>query len=96
MSTAIVNKLAEVPPAAKPKRKGKKTQERSETSVRRYFMGESSGERITLDREFPSEVEAQLESLKQNQPYHTVESWRAVADLSDGSIAVRKRPVSKS
>lgn len=96
MSTAVVNKLAEVPTAAKPKRKARKTQDRGETSVRRYFMGESSGERITLDREFPSEVEAQLESLKQNQPYHTVESWRAVADLSDGSIAVRKRPVSKS
>jgi hypothetical protein len=88
--------MAEVPSAAKTKRKGRKSQERSETSIRRYFMGESSGERITLDREFPSEVEAQLESLKQNQPYHTVESWRAVADLSDGSIAVRKRPVSKS
>lgn len=50
--------------------------------------------RITLTKEFPSEVEAQLESLKLDQPYHKIESWKAVADLSQGSIAVEKQAVS--
>jgi hypothetical protein len=57
-------------------------------------MGAADAAGISLKQEFKSEVEAQLESLKLNQPYYTIESWKAVADLSQGSIAVQKRPVS--
>ena len=90
MSTAIVNKPAEVQPIAGPKRKRRKSHE-SEAFTPRFFMGEAAADGISLQREFKSEVEAQLESLKLNQPYHAVESWKAVADLSKGSIAVEKR-----
>ncbi len=90
MSTAMVNKPAEVQPIAGPKRKGRKSPE-SDRSTTRFFMGEAGTDGISLKQEFRSEVEAQLESLKLNQPYHAVESWKAVADLSNGSIAVEKR-----
>jgi hypothetical protein len=90
MSTAIVSKPAEVEPIARPKRKGRKSHE-SEASTTRFFMGDAGTDGISLHREFKNEVEAQLESLKLNQPYHAVESWKAVADLSKGSIAVEKR-----
>lgn len=90
MSTAIVSKPAELQSIAGPKRKGRKSHE-SDASTTRFFMGDAGTDGISLQREFKSEVEAQLESLKLNQPYHAVESWKAVADLSNGSIAVEKR-----
>ncbi len=94
MSTAIVSKLVEVPQPDKAPRRGRKPQDKDTLAAPRFFMGDAGGEGISLKREFKSEVEAQLESLKLNQPYYTVESWKAVADLSNGSIAVHKRAVS--
>ena len=93
MSTATVSRPAELELLEKPRR-GRKPQEKSGAVTTRYFMGEADATGISLKREFGSEVEAQLESLKLNQPYYTIESWKAVADLSQGSIAVQKRAVS--
>ena len=93
MSTATVTKPAELELMDKP-RKGRKPQEKSAAVTTRFFMGAADAAGISLKQEFRSEVEAQLESLKLNQPYYTIESWKAVADLSQGSIAVQKRPVS--
>ena len=94
MSTATVTKLVEVPAVEKAPRRGRKSQEKDEPCAARFFMGDASVEGISLQQEFKSEVEAQLESLKLDRPYYSVESWRAVADLSNGRIAVEKRAVS--
>ena len=94
MSTATVTKLAEVSADEKAPRRGRKSQEKDGPRTARFFMGESGAEGISLQQEFKSEVEAQLESLKLDRPYYTVESWKAVADLSNGRIAVEKRAVS--
>ena len=93
MSTATVNTLAELVRNEKPRRT-RRTQEKPDTVTTRFFMGDSGEGSISLTQEFASEVEAQLESLKLNRPYYTLESWRAVADLSNGSIAVQKRAAS--
>ncbi len=94
MSTATVNKLIEVPAPDKALRRGRKSQEKDEPCAARFFMGDAGAEGISLQQEFKSEVEAQLESLKLDRPYYSVESWKAVADLSNGRIAVDKRAVS--
>lgn len=54
-----------------------------------------TGDGIKLAREFRTEPEAQLESLKQDQPYFSVQAWKATPDLSNGTIAVTKRPFVK-
>jgi hypothetical protein len=82
-------------PLVTPARRSRKAQDKREEQTKRFFLGDSSAEGLSLKREFPSEVEAQLESLKLDEPYYVVESWKAVADLSSGSIAVQKRVVSK-
>ncbi len=62
----------------------------------RFFLGAVEENGVpSLERELPGELEAQLESLKLDRTYYKVESWKAVADLSNGSIAVQKRPVGK-
>jgi hypothetical protein len=93
MNTATISRPAELELLDKPRR-GRKPQEKSDAVATRFFMGDADAAGISLKREFGSEVEAQLESLKLNQPYYTIESWKAVADLSQGSIAVQKRAVS--
>ena len=93
MSTAMVNTLAQLVPNDKPRRT-RRSQDKPDTVITRFFMGDSGEGSISLTQEFASEVEAQLESLKLNRPYYTLESWRAVADLSNGSIAVQKRAAS--
>jgi hypothetical protein len=93
MNTATISRPAELELLDKPRR-GRKPQEKSDAVTTRFFMGDADAIGISLKREFGSEVEAQLESLKLNQPYYTIESWKAVADLSQGSIAVQKRAVS--
>ena len=93
MSTATVSKPVELELMNKP-RKGRKPQEKNDAVTTRFFMGAADAAGISLKQEFKSEVEAQLESLKLDQAYYTIESWKAVADLSQGRIAVEKRPVS--
>jgi hypothetical protein len=93
MSTATVSNPAEISLIDKPKR-GRKAQEKGESVTTRFFMGEATTDSVSLKQEFGTEVEAQLESLKLNKPYYTIDSWKAVADLSNGSIAVQKRPIS--
>jgi hypothetical protein len=93
MNTATISRPAELELLDKPRR-GRKPQEKSDAVTTRFFMGDADAAGISLKREFGTEVEVQLESLKLNQPYYTIESWKAVADLSQGSIAVQKRAVS--
>ena len=93
MSTATVTKPAGPELIAKPRR-GRRPQEKHGAITTRFFLGDLDGTGITLKQEFATELEAQLESLKLSQPYYAVVSWKAVADLSEGKIAVENRPVS--
>ncbi len=61
----------------------------------RFFAGEINKEGITLSNEFATEPEAQLNSLKLDQPYFSVEAWKVKPDFSNGSIAVTKQPFGK-
>lgn len=94
MTTATVNKLTEVTSIERPARRGRKAQEKTGGPGARFFMGEAGTNSISLTQEFKSEAEAQLESLKLSRPYYSVEAFKAVADLSNGSVAVEKRAVS--
>ena len=94
MTTATVNKLTEVTSIERPARRGRKAQEKTGGPGARFFMGEAGTNSISLTKEFKSEAEAQLESLKLSKPYYSVEAFKAVADLSNGSVAVEKRAVS--
>ena len=94
MTTASVNKLTEIPSIEKPARRARKPHEKTGGHGARFFMGEAGANTISLTQEFKSEPEAQLESLKLSKPYYTVEAFKAVADLSNGSVAVEKRAVS--
>ena len=94
MTTATVNKLTEVTSIERPARRGRKAQEKTGGHGARFFMGDAGTNSISLTQEFKSEAEAQLESLKLSKPYYSVEAFKAVADLSNGSVAVEKRAVS--
>lgn len=93
MSTAIENGAVAEPNGRK--RRGRSAGAGDGQPSMRFFAGEISKEGITLAKEFATEPEAQLNSLKQDQPYFSVQAWKATADLSAGTIAVTKRPFTK-
>ena len=93
MTTATSNGSAPTP--VEKKRRGRPAGTGDEQTRERFFSGEMTGEGINLAREFRTEPEAQLESLKQDQPYFSVQAWKATPDLSNGTIAVTKRPFAK-
>ena len=92
MSTATVTRPVGPELLEKPRR-GRKPHDKRDAVITRFFLGEGDAAGITLKQEFANELEAQLESLKLSQTYYTIEAWQAVADLSEGKIAVEKRPV---
>ncbi len=77
------------------KRRGRPASSDEVQAPVRFFAGEINKEGITLAREFATEPEAQLNSLKLDQPYFSVEAWKVKPDFSNGSIAVTKQPVGK-
>ncbi len=74
------------------KRRGRPAANGEGQVTTRFFAGELSDKGITLGKEFKSELDAQLASFKQDQPYFSVDIWKATPDLSNGTIAVTKRP----
>lgn len=49
-----------------------------------------------LDKEFGSESEAIVESLKSGLNYYAVSEWRGVADFSGKKPQLRREPVTRS
>ena len=94
MSTATQNG-AGAAGATERKRRGRPTGGNDEQAKVRFFSGEMTEHGVSLTREFRTEPEAQLESLKQDQPYFAVQAWKATPDLNNGTIAVVKRPFAK-
>ena len=78
-------------------RKGKRRLSQSSTaggSVR-FFLAKSDGDGTpSLDREFDSEPEAIVESLKTGNHYFVISEWKGLADLSKKVPLIRKEAVS--
>ena len=78
-------------------RKGKRRPSQSLTpggSVR-FFLAKSDGSGTpSLDREFDSEPEVIVESLKTGKHYFVISEWKGLADLSKKVPLIRKEAVS--
>jgi hypothetical protein len=64
----------------------------------RFFLAKAGagGAVPELDREFSTEPEAIVESLKTGRNYFTVSEWRGVADFSGRKPQLRKEAVSRA
>lgn len=64
-------------------RKGR-TDQRDQMEQQRFFLAKPGGSHGVpeLGKEFPSEAEAMVESLKTGMSYFVVSEWRGVADFS--------------
>ena len=82
--------------AAERTRKGKRrsTSGTSSGGAARFFLGKTENNGIPLlDREFSSEPEAMMESLKTGKTYFVVSEWKGLADLSKKMPLIRKEAV---
>lgn len=63
-------------------------------AVARFFLAkmESNGSGPALDREFATEAEALIESLKTGRSYYSIIEWRAVADCTGKAPQIKKEP----
>ena len=60
----------------------------------RFFLSKSESNGIpALDREFDSEPEAIVESLKTGRSYFVISEWKGLADLSRKVPLIRKEAV---
>lgn len=60
----------------------------------RFFLSKSeSNGAPALDREFDSEPEAIVESLKTGRSYFAISEWKGLADLSKRNPMIRKEAV---
>jgi hypothetical protein len=65
-----------------------------EAGAGRFFLGKTGDNGApALGREFSTEQEALIESLKTGQSYFVVSEWRAVADLSKDVPRIRRDAV---
>ena len=61
----------------------------------RFFLNKSDSNGVpNLDREFDSEPEAIVESLKTGKSYFVISEWRGLADVSKKTPLIRKESVS--
>lgn len=77
-------------------RKGKRrsTAMASSGGTVRFFLSKAESNGIpVLDREFPTEPEAILESLKTGKTYFVISEWKGAADLSKKMPLIRKEVV---
>ena len=60
----------------------------------RFFLSKAEGNGIpALDREFDSEPEAIVESLKTGRSYFVISEWKGLADLSKKVPLIRKEAI---
>ena len=77
-------------------RKGKRrsTPTASSGGTVRFFLSKAESNGIpVLDREFSTEPEAILESLKTGKTYFVISEWKGAADLSKKMPLIRKEVV---
>jgi len=76
-------------------RKGKRRSASTASSgTVRFFLSKAESNGIpVLDREFPTEPEAILESLKTGRTYFVISEWKGAADLSKKMPLIKKEVV---
>jgi len=85
-------------PESAPSR-GRKSKRRSAQSSSggtpaRFFLSKSDSNGVpSLDREFDSEPEAIVESLKTGRSYFIISEWKGLADLSKKVPLIRKEAI---
>lgn len=66
----------------------------SERAIVRFFLSKSENNSVPMvDREFTSEAEAMIESLKTGKSYFVVSEWIGLADYSKKMPLIRKELV---
>ena len=66
----------------------------SSTTAVRFFLSKSESNGVpALDREFDSEPEAIVESLKTGRSYFVISEWKGLADVSRRVPLIRKEAI---
>jgi hypothetical protein len=81
----------------KRRRRGAEAEKDRGGSLVLYFLGagsENDGQPIVLKEQFSNEGGAMVESLKRDVPYYRVEVWRSRAIVKEGTVEIKKEPVS--
>jgi len=67
----------------------------NEIEGQRFFLAKGSGRSAVpeLEKEFPAEAEAMVESLKTGLSYFVLSEWRGVADFSGRKPQLRREAV---
>jgi hypothetical protein len=83
------------PPVARSRRtKRRAAAPPSSDGTVRFFLSKAEGNGIpALDREFDSEPEAIVESLKTGRTYFVISEWKGSADLSRKVPQIRKEAI---
>ena len=81
-------------PSRARKSKRRSAQSSSGGTPARFFLSKSdSNGAPSLDREFDSEPEAIVESLKTGRSYFVISEWKGLADLSKKVPLIRKEAI---
>jgi hypothetical protein len=89
------NASAETAPSRTRRGKRRSTQAAAPSGGLRFFLSKSDTNGVpVLDREFASEPEALIESLKTGKSYFAISEWKGLADLSKKVPLIRKEAIS--
>jgi hypothetical protein len=83
-------------PAAKPRRGRRPAEQKQQSEVQvLFYLGERSQENrdLVLGSRFETEGLAMVEALKRDAPFYRVEVWKSRAVVKDGSVEIKKEPV---
>ncbi len=81
-------------PSRSRKSKRRSAQSSSGCAPARFFLSKSDSNGVpSVDREFDSEPEAIVESLKTGRSYFVISEWKGLADLSKKVPLIRKEAI---
>ena len=91
--------VLELPPQEPPKRRrGRRPVGETEQSDAQvlFYLAEKTpgGQELVLGERFETEGHAMVEALKRDVPFYRVEAWKSRAVVKDGSVEIKKQPVS--
>ena len=87
-------KAASETPSPRSRRSKRRPAQGSSGGTVRFFLSKSESNGIpALDREFDSEPEAIVESLKTGRSYFAISEWKGLADLSKRVPLIRKEAI---
>jgi hypothetical protein len=84
-------------PVAKTRRGRRPAEHKQQSEVQvLFYLGEQSqeGRDLVLGARFETEGLAMVEALKRDVPFYRVEVWKSRAVVKDGSVEIKKEPVS--